>query len=106
MTFATYNHYGTLFPRLQDKLQNMLHRVTPAYSLQSLQVQNNCETSKLQRRHVTGCNLPATCLATPLRDKLQEKLHRITLDLGAVYTIEVWLIKLLLHQSLFNVDQL
>ena len=30
---------------------------------------------KSQRRHVTRRNLPATCLVTPLRHKLQEKLH-------------------------------
>ena len=34
---------------------------------------------KLQRGHATGCNLPATCLATPLRIKLQEKLHLVAL---------------------------
>ena len=36
---------------------------------------------KLQRRHVTWCNIPATCLATALPDKLQEKLHHVTLAL-------------------------
>ena len=33
--------------------------------------------------HVTRHNLPASCLITPLRDKLQEKLHRVTLALGS-----------------------
>ena len=37
--------------------------------------------NKLQRGHVRRCNLPATCLATPLQDKLQIKLHCETLAL-------------------------
>ena len=36
---------------------------------------------KLQRGHVTLCNLPVICLTTPLRDKFQEKLHHVTLAL-------------------------
>ena len=33
---------------------------------------------KSKRGHATRCNLPATCLATLLRDKLQEKLYCVT----------------------------
>ena len=36
---------------------------------------------KLQRGHVTSCNPPVTCLATPLQHKLQRKLHRVPRDL-------------------------
>ena len=36
---------------------------------------------KLQREHVTRCSLPAACLTTPLGDKLQEELHRVTVAL-------------------------
>ena len=38
----------------------------------------------LQREHVIRCNLPTTCLGRPLRDKLQEKLHRVALALGRI----------------------
>ena len=34
---------------------------------------------KLQRGHVTRYNLLATCLATPLPNELQRRLHRVTL---------------------------
>ena len=47
-------------------------------SLLRLQVQKMCEV-RLQRRHVTHCKLPTTCLATPLQHKSQRKLHRVTL---------------------------
>ena len=67
-----------LFPTLPDKLQEKLHRVTPSYTVQSLQVKKSCKIN-CKEGHVTSYNLPATCLATPLRDKLQEKLHCVTL---------------------------
>ena len=42
---------------------------------------------KLQRGHVTRCNLPAPFLATPLQYKLQRNLYRVTLavELGSSF---------------------
>ena len=50
---------GFLFSTLLGKLQEKLHGVTPAYSVQSLQVQKGCE-KKVQGGHVTHCDLPVT----------------------------------------------
>ena len=104
MSSATCN--GFPLPPLQDMLQGKSHSVTPACSVQSLQAQRNslCNLSrnfvaegrtklyfaqllqaekklgdKLQKGHVIRCNLPAAGLATPLREKLRRKFHRVTL---------------------------
>ena len=57
-------------------LQDILHRVTPAYSEQSLQGQKRCEINcKEGMLHATIY----LQLVSQLRDKLQEKLHHVTL---------------------------
>ena len=56
---------------------------------------------KLLIGHVTRCNLPAACLATPLQHKLKRKLHRITLavKLGSTFSTiaEIFLNRCKLH---------
>ena len=70
MSSATCN--GFHFPTLRDKLPEKFHSVT----LRAIVVSPKKLQDKLQRGHVTCCNLFAACLATPKRDKL----HRVTID--------------------------
>ena len=73
---------------LRDKLQKwVLHCATPLKSLQKVELDStfcngSCNLSRNdfgRCKYVTLCNLfRATCLATPLRDKLHETLHSVT----------------------------
>ena len=58
---------------LRDKLQQEL------YLLCAIIANPKKLRDKLQIGHVIYCYLSATCLATPLQDKLEEKLGRVTL---------------------------
>ena len=69
MSPATCNVFRV--PTLRGNLHEKLHRVTSVHSVQSLQAQNRLRDN-LQKGHISRCNLPATCLSTPLQDKLQE----------------------------------
>ena len=68
-------------------LESVVTRKITSYntSLHCAIVVNSKELrDKLQRGGITHRNLLATCLTTPLRDKLREKLHRVTL----AYTVQ------------------
>ena len=54
-------------------LQSIAKSRAELYFVQRFAQQKDCETN-----HVTRCNSPAACLATPLRDKLLKKLHSVT----------------------------
>ena len=83
---------GFYFLQRLQQFFSALHRVTPFQQLVSQCFHNNdCERmrvaavyqllSKKMHKHVAACNTPHLATATPhksLRDKLHEKLHRVT----------------------------
>ena len=62
-----------------QSVQNKSHTIVAEFRPRALLCAIIASLKKLRRWHITHCNLSATLLATPLRDKLQRKLHRVTL---------------------------